>query len=714
MHSHETRARKTDEQQAVRRPVQPGTQAQRMLDLQRLAGNAAVTHAVQRERHEHGPGCEHGPAVQRSLVHEVRRTPGERMDPQLQSEMEARFDGADFSGVRVHRDALARESAVQVQAKAYTTWPHVVVAEPLSKEDWAHELTHFQDQQAGPVPGTDDGSGVSMSRQGDSGERHAEDKARQVMSRPAPVQRTAAADGTGDQGASTGQEASPDRAREPAEGHAQAHAAPHSDAPGAGHPVQRLVGFEVELSAPSFGPASTAGLNPVEGRQPAPALGAFFHGGFDYDKVVMSGSQMVVKADHNVLQRAGELIYEALEDLQTSDGEPVVDGKYKEISNLEYVTSALDEMAPGSDHQFKALADQMGNHAQAIVQSGATHGVMPIPGAAGAGTGIPLAELEAWLGPELFRNPELQSAIQTFQKHVTFSMYIQATAGILPSGMSSIYEAQQGTEQRSSHTGQAWTHAARAVASASGAIREKIVPALLPDLGEGDREAMTGFLSIAASYAIGNAMMQTEIGDGSTEKNAVSHLVKLTDWNLVHQAGTDSLRDRKFGKDVLMELAGWLHSNVQETNVGFWLEFLKPLGKGLNHDRSPVYGEKGQNPVEATYELLSLMIDDEEEPDVLNTGKSIDKPDEPNKQLEPHLGGQKGIPTEFRWLTRKITEPAQIWPAFKSILDEVRKANLKTLPKDVADQVLAQIVSGTPGPAVAAVAPGGADAMDMS
>ncbi|MDH6219235.1 hypothetical protein [Streptomyces pseudovenezuelae] len=43
-----------------------------MLDLQRLAGNAAVTQAVAEERHEHDAGCGHTPSVQRrALVHDT-------------------------------------------------------------------------------------------------------------------------------------------------------------------------------------------------------------------------------------------------------------------------------------------------------------------------------------------------------------------------------------------------------------------------------------------------------------------------------------------------------------------------------------------------------------------------------------------------------------------------------------------------------------------
>jgi hypothetical protein len=183
-----TRGREGNDEQRSRAVPAPGTTAQSLLNLQRLAGNAAVTQAIAEERHEHDAGCGHTPSVQRrALVHDVLRSPGQSMDSSLRTEMEARFGGADFSGVRVHTGSQARESAVQLQAKAYTSGPNVVVGDTMTKEDWAHELTHYQDQMAGPVPGTDNGAGVRVSDVNDSGERRAVDNARRVMNGPVPA-----------------------------------------------------------------------------------------------------------------------------------------------------------------------------------------------------------------------------------------------------------------------------------------------------------------------------------------------------------------------------------------------------------------------------------------------------------------------------------------------------------------------------------------------
>ena len=90
------------------------------------------------------------------IVSEVTATSGERMDSGTQGYMEQRF-GADFSGVRVHTDSKAQQSADAISAHAYTYKNHIAFAkgkyEPHSQSGktlLAHELTHVV-QQTGQV-----------------------------------------------------------------------------------------------------------------------------------------------------------------------------------------------------------------------------------------------------------------------------------------------------------------------------------------------------------------------------------------------------------------------------------------------------------------------------------------------------------------------------------------------------------------------------------
>ncbi|MFD6200016.1 eCIS core domain-containing protein [Streptomyces rubiginosohelvolus] len=158
-----------------------------LLALQRTTGNAAVLRMLQRDRHRHGPDCGHqqpgAEPVQRSAVHDVLRAPGRPLDAPLREEMESRL-GSDFSDVRLHTDSAARASAAEVGARAYTSGSHVVIGDGGGdKHTLAHELTHVIQQRQGPVAGTDNGSGLSVSDPGDRFEREAEANAVRVMRR---------------------------------------------------------------------------------------------------------------------------------------------------------------------------------------------------------------------------------------------------------------------------------------------------------------------------------------------------------------------------------------------------------------------------------------------------------------------------------------------------------------------------------------------------
>ncbi|WP_097874750.1 DUF4157 domain-containing protein [Streptomyces sp. ms184] len=158
-----------------------------LLALQRSTGNAAVLRMLQRDRHRHGPDCGHrqpgAEPVQRSAVHDVLRAPGRPLDAPLREEMESRL-GSDFSDVRLHTDSAARASAAEVGARAYTSGNHVVIGDGGGdKHTLAHELTHVIQQRRGPVAGTDNESGLSVSDPGDRFEREAEANAVRVMRR---------------------------------------------------------------------------------------------------------------------------------------------------------------------------------------------------------------------------------------------------------------------------------------------------------------------------------------------------------------------------------------------------------------------------------------------------------------------------------------------------------------------------------------------------
>jgi outer membrane protein OmpA-like peptidoglycan-associated protein len=108
--------------------------------LQRAAVNATPTNSVP------------------PIVHEVLRSPGQPLDRGTRAFMESRF-GHDFSGVRIHSDERAAESARSVNALAYTVGRDLVFGigqyspgTMVGKRLLAHELTHVVQQGSGAVP----------------------------------------------------------------------------------------------------------------------------------------------------------------------------------------------------------------------------------------------------------------------------------------------------------------------------------------------------------------------------------------------------------------------------------------------------------------------------------------------------------------------------------------------------------------------------------
>jgi hypothetical protein len=87
------------------------------------------------------------------IVHEVLRSPGQPLDPATRAFMEPRF-GYDFSKVRVHTDAKAAESALAMDALAYTVGRDIVFGQgqyqsnvSAGRKLIAHELVHTIQQR---------------------------------------------------------------------------------------------------------------------------------------------------------------------------------------------------------------------------------------------------------------------------------------------------------------------------------------------------------------------------------------------------------------------------------------------------------------------------------------------------------------------------------------------------------------------------------------
>ena len=138
----------------------PAAAAQRRVPLQRECACIATgeicprcegkQRPMQRKPREARATAYIPPAVERVLA-----STGGAIDPVTRNFMESRF-GHDFSGVRVHTDELAAESAKAINAHAYTSGSSIVFGASRYAPDTtegrrllAHELTHVVQQRGG-------------------------------------------------------------------------------------------------------------------------------------------------------------------------------------------------------------------------------------------------------------------------------------------------------------------------------------------------------------------------------------------------------------------------------------------------------------------------------------------------------------------------------------------------------------------------------------
>src|SRR3954468_1152216 len=109
------------------RSLQPHRVLQRKCACGGPAGSFGECEACAKERRpavqRDGAGRD-APATVPPIVDEVLRSPGQPLDAATRAFMEPRF-GHDFSGVRVHADEQAAESARAVNALAYTVGPNI-------------------------------------------------------------------------------------------------------------------------------------------------------------------------------------------------------------------------------------------------------------------------------------------------------------------------------------------------------------------------------------------------------------------------------------------------------------------------------------------------------------------------------------------------------------------------------------------------------------
>lgn len=123
--------------------------------LQRKCACGGTCSECQEERLQAKPAQETDQGGAPPIVNEVLRSSGQPLDPETRAFMELRF-GHDFSGVRLHTDDQAVESAQAVHARAYTVGQDIAFGRSqyapqtlAGRRLLAHELTHVLHQTGG-------------------------------------------------------------------------------------------------------------------------------------------------------------------------------------------------------------------------------------------------------------------------------------------------------------------------------------------------------------------------------------------------------------------------------------------------------------------------------------------------------------------------------------------------------------------------------------
>lgn len=462
--------------------------------------------------------------------------------------------------------------------------------------------------------------------------------------------------------------------------------------------LRRLVGFEVEISVPTMASAVATPLHALpDGAPPTPHIGAFFGGGLTYKQELgylpgPDGTRISMTPDHNGLGAKGAEFFAAITEMSPAATRGAT---YVELSNLEYGTPALDELTAGADARFLAMATTIDEHVKKIIDADPRKVVTAIPGTRGFAAGMPQQDMVGWLRPAA-KTGRFKTAWADLRDMIKWEMYVQATVGVLPTGLPALYDQQakdMPDDDIPSTSLAAIKDAMTAVSALSATFDTQPFVKDFADLKRGDLLSLRGVLTMAASYAVGNALGRTSLMS-DTAKNSVQMLLKLERVGLSADAMTTVARRLKGKQDAakFREFADavtvWIHQMPQT-----WLEHWTAEPYEADVVRPAIYGREKMDPFEATEALVTDLLTGTSSIPVIGPGAEgrLPRPDPVPAAITDISGGQTGIPLEFRWITEFPDGPGKLWPVFAKVLADVRAANLQLVPEDRRRSILASV-----------------------
>lgn len=455
--------------------------------------------------------------------------------------------------------------------------------------------------------------------------------------------------------------------------------------------IQRKVGFEVEMSVPTFGQPKP--YHPEwfkdgpKGDKASDFIEVFLFGGLPYGVKIGKNDNFRLTSDHNALATKGFAIAQELFKLGYLIGSPQKKD-YKSVSNLEYVTEALDELAPNSTTAFQTQFTAMKNHMKTVWADAKTKMKPIVAPAAGCATGVPVAELKQWLREDYTK---IEKLVTEFQNTMKDQLYLQATVGVIPSALRDLH-MRQVPESEDDKT--IWHKATKGVNS----YVDKVVNDLIDDddpfikdlttppedifsekVHGIELEAFKGQLFMILMYMVGNAINQLDVLE-STSKNAVPFLAKMNLGQIQATAMTNHQR-------------GILGERPPEAT----LKKIVAKFKDFKAADANEWVAKGVGKLVGTGERGSFIPNDEAFIRGVLTGKDVTavitaearqlKADVLPKEVEKASAGQKGVTVEYRQIGERPT-PDELATSLMKVVREVRELNTKHLSPLVKKRII--------------------------
>ena len=274
--------------------------------------------------------------------------------------------------------------------------------------------------------------------------------------------------------------------------------------------IQCLVGFEAEFCVPTmFAP----GNNTQQDR-----VNRFLSGGVPYGADIGQNANFRLTADHNNLQTLHHNI--------RNNYPPVVPGLLNTMSNLEYVTDPVDELAANSTTLLHTKIDAIAAHARGMFPNVKNQMLALAPPANNFYTGIPVEDLQNTLGVNY---DAIKNSVKAYQAGIKDEFYLQATVGIIPSALSDLHKSRTSTFFASNiqQDMEDKVHSGVKNLLSSQEFKTNNYIINLKNTNEINYQALVGLLYTIFSYMVGSALNQTNWLEGSSTKNSVMFMSKL-------------------------------------------------------------------------------------------------------------------------------------------------------------------------------------------